>query len=76
MHVNISLFSAFLQMFFDLRKAVSHFQASRTISLAAAKPDNSKNAISHEGGDYIPADDECYEGSVVNGSVVWKGCGS
>ncbi len=61
-------------MFAEYRKAASLLQLS-PISLkstSVSKADG-KDPDNHAS-DPTPVDEECYDGSVVGGSIVWKAC--
>ena len=65
-----------LQMFSEYAQLVKRSQYPFTESLNSNKPvkQDVQDANSHDNGEYIPIDDQCYDGSVVSGSVVWKSC--
>jgi hypothetical protein len=61
-------------MFADYRKAASLLQlgAVSLKSTSVSKPDSNDPDVHTN--DNTPVDEECYDGSVVGGAIVWKSC--
>ncbi len=61
-------------MFADYRKLVSLLQFDAvTLKSASISKFDSKDQGIHENGN-VPVDEECYDGTVVDGTIVWKAC--
>jgi hypothetical protein len=61
-------------MFADYRKMVSLLQFDAvTLKSAPVSKFDSKDQGIHVN-DNVPVDEECYDGTVVDGTIVWKAC--
>ncbi len=62
------------QMFAEYRKAASLLQfGSTSLKSTQISKSDSQDPDNHTN-DTMPVDEECYDGSVVGGSIVWKAC--
>jgi hypothetical protein len=63
-------------MFAEYRKAVSLLQIG-TVSLKSTSISKSyRKRPDFHMNDNTPVDEECYDGTVVDGTIVWKPCNS